>query len=297
MKIEYFRCFLELAITLNFTDTAEMNFTTQSNISKQIITLEKELDTTLFSREHRKITLTDAGKAMLPYAKKILSDYSALNQAILPFQTSKCSTIKMGAIPVMANYNLPGLIAEFYHGYPNILLDVKEIESINLLREVNEGICDIAFIRIFETNSDKYEKITFKFDKYAIVLPENHRLAKKEIISLFELKDELFFQLDKNTLLFNLFYSTCENAGFKPKIGYSGTRIDNILDFVSNGMGISLMMENSVKILHYPGIVVLPIDIIIVKSELAFIRSKSKKHSSASNIFWKYLSQKSLQQL
>lgn len=296
MKIEYFKCFLDLAITLNFTDTAEMNFTTQSNISKQIITLEKELDTTLFLREHRKISLTDAGKAMLPYAKKILSDYSALNQAILPFQNSKCSIIKMGAIPVMANYNLPGLIAEFCNNYPDILLDVKEIESINLLRDLDEEICDIAFIRIFETNLDKYEKITFKFDKFVVVLPQNHRLAKKEMIPLLDLKNELFFQLDKNTQLFNLFYFACQNAGFKPQIGYSGTRINNILDFVSNGMGISLIMENSVKYLHYPGIVIIPIDI-IVRSELAFIRSKSKKHSSASNIFFEYLSQKSSHQL
>ncbi|MBU3112613.1 LysR family transcriptional regulator [Clostridium lacusfryxellense] len=296
MKIEHIRCFLDLTITLNFTETAEMNFTTQSNISKQIITLEKELDITLFFREHRKISLTDAGKALLPYAKKILSDYSALNQAILPFQNSKCSIIKMGAIPVMANYNLPRLIAEFCNNYSDVLLDVKEIESINLLRELDEVSCDIAFIRIFETNSDKYEKITFKFDKFAVVLPQNHRLSKKEMIPLLELKNELFFQLDKNTQLFNLFYVACENAGFKPQIGYSGTRIVNILDFVSNGMVISLMMENSVKCLHYPGIVVIPIDI-IVRSELAFIRSKSKKHSSASDIFWKYLSQKSLHQL
>lgn len=291
MNIEQFRYFSNLAITLNFTETAEMNFTTQSNVSKHIITLERELDVTLFSREHRIITLTDAGKALLPYAKKILSDYSALNQAILPFQNTKGSIIKMCAIPVMANYNVTGLIAEFFHNYPDILLDVRELESINLLRELDQGTCDIVFTRIFKTNLNKYEKIIFEIDKFAVVLPENHHLANKKMILLSELKDELFFQLDKSTQLFNLFYSTCENAGFKPKIGYSGTRIDNILDFVSNGMGISLIMESSVKHLNFPGIVVIPIDI-TVRSELAFMRSKSKKHSWASNIFWKYLSQK-----
>ena len=291
MNLEHFRCFLDLAITLNFTDTAEMNFTTQSNISKKIITLEKELDTILFFREHRKVTLTDAGKALLPYAKKILSDYSELNEAILPFQNSKGCIIKMCAIPVMASYNVPGLIAEFCHTYPDIIIDVREIESINLLRELDEGICDIAFIRIFETNSDKYEKITYEFEKFAVFLPQNHHLAKKEIIPLLELKDELFFQLDKNTQLFNLFYSTCEKAGFKPKVGYIGTHIDNILDFISKGMGISLIMKNYGNYITYPQIVVIPIDI-TVSSELAFIRSKSKKHSSASNTFWKYLFQK-----
>lgn len=291
MNIQRLKYFLDLAMTLNFTETAEMNFTTQSNISKQIIAFEKDLDTILFNREHRKITLTDAGKALLPHAEKILWDYTALQQAILPFQNSKCSILKICAIPVMVNYNVTGLIAEFHHNYPDILLDVREVESISLLSQLDEGTCDIAYIRIFELNLDKYEKITVEFDQFAVVLPQNHPLAKKEMISLYELKDELFYQLDKNTQLINLFYSACQKAGFQPKIGYTGTRIDSILDFVLKGMGISLMMENSVKPLNHPGIVVIPIDI-IVRSELAFIRSKRQKHSLACNSFWKHINQK-----
>ncbi|WP_252976871.1 LysR family transcriptional regulator substrate-binding protein [Clostridium acetobutylicum] len=79
-----------------------------------------------------------------------------------------------------------------------------------------------------------------------------------------------------------------KKAGFEPKISYTGTRIDNILDFISNGMGVSLMMQNSIKLLNYSKITVIPIDVTI-KSELAFVRSKLKKHSSASNSFWNFL--------
>jgi LysR family transcriptional activator of glutamate synthase operon len=78
MNIERFKYFLDLATTLNFTETAEINFTTQGNISKQIIAFEKDLDTILFNRKHRKISLTAAGNALLPHAEKILLDYSTL---------------------------------------------------------------------------------------------------------------------------------------------------------------------------------------------------------------------------
>jgi LysR family transcriptional activator of glutamate synthase operon len=193
----------------------------------------------------------------------------------------------------MGNYNVTGLISEFHHTYPNILLKVREVESINLLNELDEGNCDIAYIRLFELNSDKYEKITVGFDQFAAVLPQNHPLAKREMISLSELKDESFYQLDRNTQLLNSFYSACQKAGFQPNIGYTGTHIDNILDFVSNGVGISLMMQNFIKPLNYPGIVIIPIDI-VVKSELAFIRSKCQKQSSPSNIFWKYIHHKTI---
>ncbi len=252
MNIEQLKYFLDLTITLNFTETAERLFTTQGNISKHMIALEKELNTTLFSREHRKITLTNAGKTLLPYAEKILSDYYGLQNALLPFQHYKGAILKICAIPVMVNYNVTGLIAEFHQNYPDILLDVKEVESINLLKELNEGNCDLAYIRVFEMDSNKYEKITVGHDLFAVVLPLNHPQSKKEVIQLSELRNEVFLQLDKNTQLINQFYSLCQKAGFEPIVGYTGTRIDNILDFVSKGMGVSLMMQNSLITLHHP---------------------------------------------
>lgn len=291
MDIERLKYFLDLTVTLNFSETAERLFTTQSNISKHIIALEKELNTTLFNREHRKITLTKAGQALLPYAEKILSDYSSLQNALQPYKESKTTILKIGAIPVMVNYNVTGLIADFHKTYPDILLDVKEVESINLLTELNEGNCDIAYIRIFEMNNEKYEKITVEHDQFAVVLPVNHLLSKKNLISLAELKNDHFYQLGKHTQLFDQFYSLCQRAGFEPKVGYTGTRIDNILDFVSKGMGVSLMMQHSIKALKHPGIVVIPLDV-TVNSELVFIRLKNQNPSPASISFWKFLTHK-----
>jgi Transcriptional regulator len=290
MNIERLKYFCDLSNTLSYTETAEQNFTTQGNISKQIIALEKELDTTLFSRDHRKTTLTNAGKTLLPYAEKLLADYAALQNSLHPFQESKCEVLKIHAIPVMVSYNVTGLIAQFHQKYPDIQLDVKEVESISLLKEIDEETCDIAYIRLFEMNSGKYEKITAGFDQFAAVLPADHPLAKEETIPLIRLKNEAFFQLDKHTQLYNQFFSLCQKAGFTPNVGYAGTRIDNILDFVSNGMGVSLMMQNSIRPLP-PGIIIRPLDITI-KSELAFIRPKFLKHSAASNCFWKFLSVK-----
>lgn len=291
MNIERLKYFLDLTATLNYTETAERFFTTQSNISKQIISLEKELNTILFSREHRKIMLTDAGRALLPYADKILSDHASMLNALLPFQNTGCSTLRIGAIPVMTNYNVTGFIAEFHRQHPDIQLDVSEVESIHLLKELNEGNYDIAYIRIFEFDSGKYEKITMEYDQFAAVLPLNHPLAKKEKICLSELKDQCFLQLDRHTQLIHQFYALCRQAGFEPNVSYTGTRIDNILDFVSQGMGISLMMQNSIRSLNHPGIVIIPLDTTI-NSELAFIRARHQHHSPASNIFWKFVSLK-----
>lgn len=61
MEIHKFEIFLSLASTLNYSETAVKMYTTQSNISKQILALEKDLGVSLFVRAHRKINLTPAG--------------------------------------------------------------------------------------------------------------------------------------------------------------------------------------------------------------------------------------------
>ena len=291
MHIDRLKYFLDLTKTFNYTETAEHFFTTQSNISKQIIALEKELNTLLFSRKNRVIQLTEGGKTLIPYAERILSDYSELQNALLPFNKDHLEQqlLKIAAIPVMVNYNIPGLIMEFHHKHPHIALDIKETESINILSELNQGLCDLAYMRLFDLNMHKYEKMTIEEDYFAAILPANHPLAKREMLQLTQLKDEVFLQLDKNTQLFNLFNTLCEKEHFEPHIGYTGTHIYTILDFVSKGIGISIMMKNAVKSFSHPGIVIVPLNVTL-KSELAFVRLKNAKHSPASNYFWRFLS-------
>lgn len=285
MDIQKMKFFIDLAETKNYTETAERLFTTQSNVSKQIISLEKELDTYLFDRTRRHIELTEAGKTLLPYAHRILEDYYALWNATSPYRNSESSMLKIYAIPVMAQYKITGLIADFHKKHTEIRLDIEEIESANLMHELDEGHCDIAYARIFSLDENKYEKITLEYDHFTAVLPKDHALANQKIIDIAQLKDENFLQLDKSTCLLDHVCSICKKSGFLPKIGYTGTLMDNILGLVSNGMGISLMMQHAVESMHHSGIKLVPLADNI-KSELAFVRLKGIKHTKASNLFW-----------
>lgn len=287
MDIKRLKYFVDLARTLNYTDTAEINFTTQSNISKHIMSLEKELDVKLFSREHRKVSLTKEGVIIKNYAEKILNNYEDLNREIFFLKKSR-EILRIAVVPTMKNSKVTEVISKFHKLYEEVTLDVKEIESINLLEELCNNRCDVAYARTFETSSKKYDKIKIEEQEFSVILPKEHILAKKRELKLCELEKENFMQLGKNTRLIDLFYETCKKAGFVPKVGYIGIRMDNILEFISQGMGISLMMENTLDFPSYPGVVIKPIDI-KVRSELAFVRCKKDKHSIVSQKFWNYL--------
>lgn len=291
MTIDKIKYFLDLSKTLNYTETAENFFTTQGNISKQIKSLEQEMDVVLFSREHRYIILSPAGKAFIPIATKMLMNYQEMITTMIPFRKTANKTLRICTLPVMSHYHVTGLLSQFCTLHKDIFLDIKEMEMFQQQSSLDNGKFDIACTRLFSPCSENYETIAFDYDELAAVFPKNHPLAKKSLLQLSELEHEQFCQLDEHTTQFQIFTSACSSAGFHPKTAYSGARIDNILSFVAAGMGISLLMQQSVETLHYPGIVIVPLAEPI-KSELAFLRLKKEKHSDTCDLFWNFLKHK-----
>ncbi|MCT6889161.1 MAG: LysR family transcriptional regulator [Lactobacillus sp.] len=84
-----------MATQLNYTDAAERLFRSQSTVSKQIQTLEKELKVELIDRTHRQISLTSAGKVILPFAKKLLVDQQELCEALATHQLQHGMKLKI----------------------------------------------------------------------------------------------------------------------------------------------------------------------------------------------------------
>ena len=114
MDFHKFEIFINLAETLNYTETAEQMYTTQGNISKQIIALEKDLGVKLFQRSHRQLALTEVGEMTLPFAKTILHQYDTLQSPIEDFQEGKKQSLKIYTILTMPIYHGLTKITQFW---------------------------------------------------------------------------------------------------------------------------------------------------------------------------------------
>ena len=287
MDLHKLQIFVNLSKTLNYTDTAENLFTTQGNVSKQILALEKELSVPLFKRAHRKITLTKQGEIVLPYAKKMLRNYDDMSAKLSEFQDAKNLTIELHTIPTMPNYQSFKLITQFLQVYPEIQLQLQEEESYNLMTSLKAGQCEMIFARTFGFDEPELERIIMEDDDFVAVLPKNHRFSNAKRIDLTDLKDDRFLILGSSTNLYRPVMELCQNAGFKPKIAYEGTRVDLIAQMVQNNMGISLMMGKTAHNLNNKKFSIVPLTSNIT-NKLCFIRVKGQ-HSKANNLFWEYL--------
>ncbi len=287
MNMERLRYLAAIAESRTFSEAAERLYTTQGNVSKQIQSLEKELGVVLVHRSGRGVSLTEAGQAVSVHARKILTEYTALWQTAASFSPSSRPAVRLCSIPVMAHYGIPEALAGFHSRCPRFRLEIHEQEAVEIPEELEKRRYDLAFTRTNQLDRELFEKLPFFQDRLAAVLPAGHPLAALPEIPLARLREEAFLQLGPSTNLFSTFQESCRQAGFEPDVAYTGTRMENILELVANGMGISLMMLHAASYTANPRIVIRPLAESIV-SELSLIRLRHARHSPAARQFWEF---------
>ena len=246
MELRKLEFLLDLAETENYSETAERMFTTQGNVSKQILALEKELGAELIDRSHRKISLTPAAKAILPNVKNLLQEEKKMRAVLEEQRSGLEQLLRIQVLPVFVQYHVPELIARFKAQYPQIRVQIMETEKRQLEQNLEDGKCDVIYTRemvdeeeepLRNRNGKTYdEKLTVAYDRFVAVLPENDPLAERTEISLRELEDRSFLLLDEKTELFSKAQKLCRSAGFEPNVAYQGVRIDTILAMTANGL-------------------------------------------------------------
>lgn len=291
MNLQKLQVFLTLYETLNYTETAERLYISQGNVSKQIMALEKELGVQLFDRSRRHIRITKEGKVVEAHARRILDSYQQMTVELSQLQEEKENELLLHGIPSMPFYAIISEIAGFKKRHTNFEVSVEEEEADILLDNLLKHKCDIIFARQFNAKLPKeVEMLTIDQDRWVVVLPSQHPLARKESINLKELEGEKFLQLSEKTQLLQPLLELCHAYQFDSKITYKGNRINLIIDFIENDLGLSLMMEKMIRSFEGKQIIWRPLDI-ETESLMVLMKLKTNK-SEVVQQFWQEMQEK-----
>lgn len=288
MEMDYLCEFVVIAKLGSFSLAAEELFLSQSSLSKHIIALEKELNVQLFNRTSRNVALSEAGAQILPYANQVFEIKERITRIAAEQIYLEKRVLNIASIPVMAEYDITGAIARFHKEYPEINLSILDHEQYEILGLLKSSECELAFTRKSHEESSILEYTTFYKDYLVAVLPRAHRLSAEKALHLQQLANEEFLFLGKGSVLYNLCFDLCSGSGFTPKVKYVSQRPENIIDFVSLGMGIALLMKRHVD--YFKNASVKCIDITpTVESTICLARIKGHKISHAARVFWDYI--------
>jgi LysR family transcriptional regulator, transcription activator of glutamate synthase operon len=259
LDIDHLREFVVLAQTGNFMEAADLLYVSQSTLSKHIKNIEEELGVPLFDRTTRKVGISKFGQLLLPIAREIVElqdQYTALLKNSL---ATERDTLTVGSIPALAQYNIIDLFVNFKKSRPQSTLNVLQAGSEELKEMLRQKKCDLAFIRFTDEVDDDLVKKPYAVDILVAVLPATHPLARQETITLRELADEDFLLIEKHTYLYNLCVNACKRNGFEPKIAFTDHKVGILVDLVTKGMGVALLMKQLALYAANPNIAIVDI--------------------------------------
>lgn len=254
MEIQQLYYYMELCKQKNFTEAGYACNMTQGALSKQIRKLENELGITLIRRNTRKFELSKEGEIFLSYAKKITGTYEEMLKNV-----QKNQEIKIGCMPVLAPYHFARLVADFRKEYPDIKLVIDE----RIASEIQENSDRYDFLILRENMMEDQKKFRFSplyDDKLCAVLYEKHPLYGRDRLQLKELKDDVFIFPERGSGSYEVFYKSCEKAGFEPKIAFEFPQANTIMSFVSEGVGVTITFSTVYREAKCAGVKMIPLE-------------------------------------
>lgn len=289
MDISHLRYFLTVAQFRHMTQAADHLYISQSSLSKHISQLEGELELKLFDRTGRTIRLSSAGQEFLPFAEEMVAKHEVMLLKLKNYRTTEAGEITLGSIPIIAQYDIHRALLAFQKQYPDITVRVFEEKGIQVMKMMEDALLDLAIVRTATLPDNSYKVMPLAEDELVLVVSKEHPLAqKKQPLSLTEAANEEFIFLDSGPGLHDLCMAACTKAGFTPPIRYRYTRIETIIGFVTEGLGVSLLMKKAIAFFQYPDIVSIKLKE-PVKSTVALVFPHGKKLSPSANLFRNFL--------
>lgn len=260
MDIGQIKCFLAVAETLHFGRAAQSLDMLPASLGRQIRLLESKLETRLFLRTTRSVSLTEAGTSILEEARALVAQAERFEEKARNVRKSATSVLKVGAIDSAAAGLMPQLLQLLREARPDLEVQLFEQKTIHMLPKLLSGSLDIAFCRPPDLRDQRLNFRTLFFETAVVALPQDHRLAGKRAIDIFDLADEPLIVPDRRSrphshdLTIKLFV----DAGMTARIAQVAEEKQTIVNLVATGTGLAIVPRWTSR-LKVPGVSFVPL--------------------------------------
>jgi DNA-binding transcriptional LysR family regulator len=294
--LQQLRILKAVATEKSFTKAAELLYLSQPSLSKQIKTLEKNLDILLINRENNKISLTENGKVFLQYSERILALCEESCRALIDLKNGERGNLTVGASQTIGTYLLPRVLALFAQNYPQIDLKVQVNSTRVIAKNIINREIDLAVVG-GEIPDDLKKNLTvedFVEDEFSLIIPKSHPFARRKKITKEDLYHLNFITLNSNSTIRKfidniLIQNQIETKQLK--IIMQLNSIEGIKTAVSLGLGAAFVSSSAIeKEIELKTIEILKIENIRITRTLSIISNPECYKSKAFEFFYTELS-------
>jgi len=293
--LQQLRILKAVATEKNFTKAAEVLYLSQPSLSKQIKTLEKNLDILLINRENNKISLTENGKVFLQYSERILALCEESCRALIDLKNGDRGNLTVGASQTIGTYLMPRVLALFAQNYPQIDLKVQVNSTRLIANNVLNREIDIAVVG-GEIPNELKKNLTIKHfveDELSLIISKSHPFAKKKKINKENLYYLNFITLNSNSTIRKFIDNILIQNGIETKqlkIIMQFNSIEGIKTAVSLGLGAAFVSSSAIeKEVELKTIEIIKIENIRITRTLSIISNPECYKSKAFDLFYNEL--------
>lgn len=284
MEIHQLRYVVAVAEEGSFSHAAEREHVAQPSLSQQIQKLEAELDQQLFDRLPRSVVLTEAGRCLLDYARKILAGIADARRCVDALRQEVAGRLSVGAVPSMALYVLPRLIRQFQERYPKVTFEVFEDTTDKLAQHLEAGTLDVVLASSGDEPTN-LERHSLGQEPLLLLVPENHRLARKKTIKWSDLDGEKFLLLHPVHALSAKVRQLLAENHLNPQVVLQGAQLVTIASMVAAGLGVTVIPAMMAETEFTRGCVAVPFARPVPTRELTLLRNPLRFESKAAAAF------------
>lgn len=245
MELRQIRAAHELAAHRHFGRAATSLGITQSSLSQSIRTLEAELGVTLFERTTRTVSITEAGRSFVDQSAPALTALDRAADHAKAVGRGEAGSLVIGLVGSAMTPPLPALLRRFRSRSRAVAITIRELTTGDQIDQLRRGGVDVGFLRPpVPAPADRDLRLTtIATTPLVAALPQDHRLAAAESLSLQSLAGEPFVRTPRELGpgLYDHITALCRRAGFVPETVQEATQISSIVGLVAAGFGVSVI--------------------------------------------------------
>jgi DNA-binding transcriptional LysR family regulator len=281
MDLANLTAFIAIAEIGSFSGAGERLHLTQPAISKRIAGLEQQLNVRLFDRLGREVSLTEAGRALLPRAYQILNVLDDTRRALTNLTGEVTGRLTLATSHHIGLHRLPPVLRTFTRLYPAVALDIQFLDSEVAYEEILHGRAELAVITLAPEPHTLIRSVPVWDDPLDFVAAPEHSLALQGTVSLADLAREPAVFPGGNTFTHHIVHRLFESQGLAPNVAMSTNYLETIKMMVSIGLAWSVlprtMLDEQVTRFNLPGIQ--------LKRQLGYILHTERTLSNAARAF------------
>lgn len=245
INLNQLRVFYHAAKHQNFTRASEDLHITQPGVTAQARLFEETCGLVLFKKRGRRVFLSDEGKILFEYARKVFDTEGELEDAIEDLRALKRGILRLGTTKAYARYFMPVLITSYHQQHPNIRIHLDEGSSRDMIRSLLEFRNEIAVIARAEDHPD-VAFTPFSQEELVLIVPPGHPWTHQRAVRIEELALEPIIMKDVGSGTRRVLNDLFSRSGYEPNVLMETSNTEFIKDLVHRGEAVSFLVRASV---------------------------------------------------